>query len=117
MAHPASPALYCQALGAGTGPVQGLNTGTWAGEIRDIAGDDRQAVVEGGCRDDEVGLREGVPGPAAVFDYQTPSKHDIFGDCEDSLLEYRSHFMSEPVIQRGAPAGVGYDFDAEAEFG
>jgi hypothetical protein len=46
-----------------------------------------------------------------------PFEHDIFADGQDALLEHRPHLMREPVVEFGAPARVGNEFDAEADFG
>ena len=43
--------------------------------ITDITGDDRQAMVEGRRRNDEIRLRESMPGLAAVLDHQPPPEH------------------------------------------
>ena len=54
--------------------------------IADIAGHDRQPVME--CRrgNDEIRLREGMARLAAVLDQQPPLEHDVLGDCEDTPL-------------------------------
>jgi hypothetical protein len=69
------------------------------------------------CRSDEIGLRIRVPGLAAVFDEQTPFEHHVFTDGEHTLLEYRPHSMSEPIVQFGAPRRIVNAFDAEADVG
>jgi hypothetical protein len=66
---------------------------------------------------DEIGLREGVAGLAAVFDQEPPFEHDVFADREHALLEHRPHLLREPVIEFGAAAGIGDALDAEADFG
>ena len=68
-------------------------------------------------RDDQIGLREGVPRLAAFFDQQPPFEHDVFCDGQDALLEHRPHLVREPVVEFGALAGVGDKFNAEADFG
>jgi hypothetical protein len=73
--------------------------------------------MQRGRGDDEIGLREGVAGLAAVLDQQPPLEHDVFGDGEHALVEHRAHFVREPVIELGAAAGVGDQLDAEADFG
>ena len=85
--------------------------------VRGIAGDDGQAVVQGGCGDDEVGLGEGVASLAAFLDQEAPLKHDVLGDRQDALLKHRPHLVCEPIMQLGAAAGVGDELDAKPEFG
>ena len=38
-------------------------------------------------RDDQIGLREGVPRLAAFLDQQPPFEHDVFADGQDALLD------------------------------
>ena len=43
--------------------------------IARIAGEDGQPVAEGRCRDNQIGLREGMPRLAAFLDQQPPFEH------------------------------------------
>jgi hypothetical protein len=47
-------------------------------ELRHITRDNRQPVLSSGCRNDEVGLGERVPGFAPIFHEKTPCEHHIF---------------------------------------
>ncbi len=68
-------------------------------------------------RDNQIGLREGMPRLAAFLDQQPPFEDNVFGDGQDALLEHGAHLVREPVIECGALAGVRNKFDAEADFG
>jgi hypothetical protein len=72
--------------------------------IARVAGQDGQPVAERRRCDDQIGLREGMPRLAAFLDQQPPFEYDVFGDGQDALLEHRSHFVREPIVEFGALA-------------
>ena len=74
-------------------------------------------MLYGGCRDDEVGLRKGVSDFAAFFDQQAPPEHDVFSNRKNSVLEHWPNLVDQPVVQFGAAAGFGYEFNPKANFG
>ena len=82
-----------------------------------VASHDRQAVVEGGCRNDELGLRKGVPGLAPLLDEQAPLEHDILGNLEYALAEHRPHLVRQPTIELGAADRIDDHFDAVTDLG
>jgi len=57
------------------------------------------AMIKSGC--------EKYARLAAFLDQQPPFEHDVFGDGQDALLEHRPHLIHEPIVERGALAGVG----------
>src|ERR1017187_1366492 len=74
-------------------------------------------MLYGGCRDDEVRLREGVSNLAAFFDQQPPPEHYVFGNRKNPAIEHRPHLVSQPVVQFGPAIGFGYEFNPKANFG
>src|SRR5665811_1885171 len=54
---------------------------------------------------------------AALFDQETPLEHNVFGDRENTLLEYRPHLVRKPIIPLSAMVGVANEFDTESDFG
>ncbi len=86
------------------------------GVILGVAGHDGEVVVKAGRRDDEIGLGIGMPGLASVLHQQPPFQHDVFADRQDATVEHRSDFVGQPVLKFGAPIGVGYQLDSEANF-
>ncbi len=82
-----------------------------------VARDDREAMLERGRGNDEIGLREGMARLAAVLDQDPPFEHDVLADGKDALFEHRPHLVREPIVQFGAAGCVADEFDAEADFG
>ena len=74
-------------------------------------------MMERGGRDNEIGLREGVPSFATFFDQQAPLEHHIFTNREHSLFEHGPQFVSQPVRQLGAAIRFAQQFDTETYFG
>lgn len=85
--------------------------------IGHITSYDRQIVLKGGCCDNEIRLREGVPELAAFFDKKAPSQHDVFGDFQHARFKHRANFVDEPVVQLGTASGIRKAFDPKADFG
>jgi hypothetical protein len=65
------------------------------------------AMIRSGCEKVCPALR-----PSST---RSPFEHDIFADGQDALLIGRTLCASQSLF--GAPAGVGNEFDAEADFG
>jgi hypothetical protein len=71
--------------------------------------------VKAGCRNDEIGLREGVSGFAAFFQQNPPPEHDVFGNRQNSLLEHGAYRKRQPVFQFVPAGSFAQQFDAESE--
>jgi len=84
--------------------------------VTGIAGHDRQPVLQGGCRDDQVRLRKRMADLPAVFDEEAPLEHDILGDFKYALIEHGSHSVQQPVIQLGAANRIVDRLDAVSDF-
>jgi hypothetical protein len=63
-----------------------------------VTRDHCQIMLDGGGRNDEVWLREGVSGFPAFFDQQSPFEHDVFGDRKNPVLKHRPYFVGQPVL-------------------
>jgi hypothetical protein len=72
--------------------------------------------MERRCRDDQIGLREGVAGLAAIFHQEPPLEHDFFRDRQNPLLEHRPYFERKPVTEFGSLGRIGYNLDPEPYF-
>ena len=68
-------------------------------------------MVKRGGGDDQIGLRECVPGFSAVLD------HDVLGDRQNPAEEEWPHFERQPFMQIRMAFGFSEAIDAEAEFG
>ena len=67
----------------------------------------RQGVDQGGRR------RLSLP----ILNEQSRFKHDVLTDWNCTMLKYRAHLMGEPIIQLGAPAGIGDELHVRLGFG
>ncbi|MDZ7591947.1 MAG: hypothetical protein U5L05_14980 [Rubrivivax sp.] len=82
-----------------------------------IAGHDRQPVLQGCGRNDQVGLRARMAKLAPVFDKKAPLDHDILRNFKHVLFKHRPHSVKQPVTQFGATNRIADHFDAVANFG
>ena len=67
--------------------------------------------------DDEMGCENVCPTLRPSSNEKTPSEHDIFADRQHALIEHRTHFVGEPVIQLSPLRGIDDELNAEADFG
>jgi hypothetical protein len=74
-------------------------------------------MMERRCCDDQIGLREGLAGLAAIFHQEPPLEHDFFRNRQNTLLEHRPYLVREPVIEFGSFGRIGHDLDPEPYFG
>ena len=74
-------------------------------------------MLQGGGRDDQVGLREGMPHLATLLDEKSPLEHDVLGHLENALLEHRTNAVPEPFMQLDATDRVNHGLDAESNLG
>ncbi len=65
--------------------------------------------------DDQVRLREGAPGLAALLDHQPPLEHHVLADRQHAVAEHRPQLQLQPVVELGALVDVGHQLDAETD--
>lgn len=82
----------------------------------DVAGDDRQAMVQRRCCNDEIRLCKRVPHLAPGFHQQAPLEHNVFADGEDAAFKHGTQLLRKPVAQCGPLVDVLDQFDTKADF-
>lgn len=65
--------------------------------------------------DDQIGLRECVPGFPAGFNQQAPLEHNVLRDWSNAMFEDRAHSVGNPLFQEFSAIGFVDKFDAKAK--
>ena len=66
--------------------------------------------------DDQIGLRESVPGFTPLLDHEPPPEHHVFRDLQHTLFEQRPYRVRQSVMRRRAVGRIGGAFDTGADF-
>jgi len=75
-------------------------------EVRSIARDDGKAVVNRGCGNHEVWLRESVSYLSAFLYHQPPLEHNVFSDRKNPTCKHGSDLLLKPIFEHRPLAGI-----------
>lgn len=89
---------------------------TDTGEVPGVARDQRHAVLQGGCGDDEIGLSEGAARFSAFLNQLPPPKHHVLSQLQDTTGEHGPNLDCEPLFQFIAAYRFGQELDPESNF-
>ena len=82
-----------------------------------VACDKREAMLDGGGSNDQIGLREGVPDLAAFLNQQAPFQHDILGDRKNATVEHGPDDLVEPAVDSNPSSRLIDQLDSKSQFG